>query len=466
MKTILTGTFILMFGALFAQNSVIDLSDILLEKRDNISMNQIYIQEDGSFQLVTQEHFYKFNSDGKPVGQPEENKTPKASYKNGTSDPISGYAVKQNMVYDYDGNGHLTLYRLNSSSPNELIEFSFPALESVENVLSKSSGVIKFVDDENVVLILGYAAHSENSHKGVKTPKGVYNSFIRMIKANIKTKKVEDSFHFIDKITGPAKQFDVRVKINGLEGNKVNFGVFVGSSIGGEYEPKSKIQGTYQLWELDLESKEEKKITEIAVKTSEKTRFAYVFFGNNGFYSIWTEEIPKSNNFALFSSSTGYKNGEWVENKVDFPSDVVSIKFPGAPIIPSNHEMKDGSTVYYIQGDFAKTKQDKTIRNRLVILNESGEVTFKDMHTNLNVWAFGYLDGDKSMNYALDYELTKEELDKLGEPLLKKSVMNYLYTGSGVTSRKVGNELMLVHYDWRATNGKPDYMLEVVKLSL
>ena len=98
MKTILTGTFILMLGALFAQNSVIDLSDILLEKRDNISMNQIYIQEDGSFQLVTQEHFYKFNSDGKPVGQPEENKTPEASYKNGTSDPISGYALKQNMV--------------------------------------------------------------------------------------------------------------------------------------------------------------------------------------------------------------------------------------------------------------------------------------------------------------------------------------------------------------------------------
>lgn len=465
MKIILTSTFIAIFGAFFAQNSVIDLSDILLEKRDNISDNQIYIQENGSFQLVTQEHFYKFNSDGKPVGQPEENKTPQASYKNGTSDPISGYAVKQNMVYDYDGNGHLTLYRLNSNSPNELIEFSFPALESVGNVLSKSSGVIKFVDDENVVLILGYAARSENSHKGAKTPKGVYNSFIRVIKANIKTKKVEDSFHFIDKITGPAKQFDVRININGLEGNKVEFGVFVGNSIGGEYEPKTKVEGTYQLWELDLESKEEHMITEVPVKTSDKTRYCFVFFGST-IYTIWTEEIPKSNNFALFASTSSYKNGEWSENKISFPADVVSLKFPGVPLLPSSHGMKDGSTVYYIQGDFAKTKQDKTIRNRLVILNDGGEITFKDMHSKVDAWMLGYLDGEKYMNYALDNELTKEELDKLGEPLLKKSAMNYLYTGSGVKSRKVGNELMLIHYDWRATNGKPDYMLEVIKLHL
>lgn len=466
MKTILTNTFIFLVGSLFAQNEVTDLSDILLEKREKISYNRIYIQEDGAFQLVTQEHFYKFDSNGKPVGSPEENRTPEASYKNGTSDPISGYSPKDNIHYDYDGNGHLTLYKLNSGSPNELIDISFPPLESVGNVLSKASGSIYFVDDENVVLVLGYAARSENSHKGAKTPKGVYNSFIRVIKANMKTKKVEDSFHFIDKITGPAKQFDVRVEINGLEGNKVDFGVFVGTSVGGEYEPKSKIQGTYQVWELDLETKEETKITEVVVKTSEKTRFAYVHFGNGAVYSTWTEEIPKSNSFALFSSQMNYKDGEWVESKVSFPADVVSIKFPGAPIIPSSHEMKDGTTVHYIQGDFAKTKQDKTIRNRLVILNESGEVTFKDMHTNVQAWAFGYKDGDKYLNYALENELTKEELDRLGEPLLKKSAMNYLYSDSGIMSRKVGNELMLVHYDWRATNGKPDYMLQVTKLKL
>lgn len=465
MKKILISTFILMVGSVFAQNSVTDLSEILLEKRADISGNQIYIQENGSFQLVTHSHFYKFDSNGKPVGQPEENKTPESSYKNGTSDPISGYATKQNMVYNYDGNGHLTLYRLNSNSPNELIDFSFPALESVSNVLSKSSGSFHFVDDENVVLILGYAARSENSHKEAKTPKGVYNSFIRVIKANIKTKKVEDSFHFIDKITGPAKQYDIRVEINGLEGNKVNFGVFVGVSIGGEYEPKSKIQGTYQLWELDLESKEETKITEVPVKSSDKTRFCYVYFGT-GVYTIWTEEIPKSNNFALYKSFLTYKDGEWSEKKTSFPADVISIKFPGVPLFPSDHQMKDGSMVHYIQGDFAKTKQDKTIRNRLVILNDNGEVTFKDMHSNVQAWMLGYSDGDKSMNYALDYELTKEQLDKLGEPLLKKSVMNYVSTGSGVRSRKVGDELMLIHYDWRATNGNPDYMLQVTKLPL
>jgi len=70
------------------------------------------------------------------------------------------------------------------------------------------------------------------------------------------------------------------------------------------------------------------------------------------------------------------------------------------------------------------------------------------------------------MNYALDHELIKEELDRLGKSLLKNSVMNYLYTGSGLRSRKVGNELMLIHYDWRATNGKPDYMIQVTKLAL
>jgi hypothetical protein len=466
MKTILTNTFIFLVGGLFAQNAVTDLSDILLEKRDKIAENHIYIQQDGSFQLITQEHFYKFDSNGKPVGTPEENKTPESSYKNGTSDPLAGYLASKEIYYNYNGNGHLTLYKLNSGSTNELTDISFPPLESVGNVLSESSGLIHFVDDENVVLILGYAARSGNSHKEAKTPKGVYNSFIRVIKANIKTKEVEDSFHFIDKITGPAKQNDIRVEINALKDNKVNFGVFVGVSVGAQYEPKSKIQGTYQLWELDLESKEETKISEVEVKTSEKTRYAYIFFGNSGFYSVWTEEILKSNNFALFASSVGYKNGEWSESKVSFPADIISIKFPGAPIIPSNHEMKDGSTVYYIQGDFAKTKQDKTVRNRLVILNDAGEVTFKDMHTNVDAWSFSYKDGDKLTNYVLDNELTKEELDRLGEPLLKKSAMNYLYKGSGISSCKVGNELMLVHYDWRATNGKPDYMIQVTKLAL
>lgn len=466
MKTILTSAFILLIGSLFAQNAVTDLSDILLEKRDGINDHQIYIQEDGSFQLITQEHFYKFDSNGKPVGSPEDNKTPESSYKNGTSDPMSGYSPKNNIYYDYNGNGHLTLYKLNSESPNEMTDISFPPIGSVGNVLSKASGSIHFVDDENVLLILGYAARSQNSHKETKTPKGVYNSFIRVIKANINTKKVEDSFHFIDKITGPAKQSDVRVQINGLEGNKVSFGVFVGTSVGGEYEPKSKIQGTYQIWELDLDTNEETKIAEVAVKTSEKTRFAYIHFGDGSVYSVWTEEIPKSNNFALFYSSTTYKNGEWVENKISFPTDAVVIKFPGAPIFPSSHTMKDGTIIHCIQGDFAKTKQDKTVRNRLVILNESGEVTFRDMHTNLHTWQFGYKDGDKYLNYALDNELTKEELERLGEPLLKKSAMNYIYSGSGVTSRKIGNELMVVHYDWRATNGRPDYMIQVTKLAL
>ena len=467
MKTILTSSFILLFGSLFAQNAVTDLSDILLEKRDKIDNNYIYIQEDGSFQLITKEHFYKFDSNGKPVGSPEENKTPEGSYKNGVADPMSGYIEKYDILYDYDGNGHMTFYKLNSNSPNELTSISFPALESVSSVMGGTvSSSIHFIDEENVIMVHGFVASSQNSHKGAKTPKGSYSSFIRVIKANLKTKKVEESYHFIDKIVTSGKCNDIKVQINNIEKDKVSFGVFAGNSIGGEYEPKNKIQGTYQLWELDLNSKEESKIAEVPVKTTEKTRYSYVFFGDKIVYTVWTEEIPKENSYALFTSVSHYKDGEWVEEKVNFPSDVVSIKFPGAPLIVSDYTMKDGKKVHYIQGDFAKTKQDKTIKNRLVILNDAGEMTFKEMHSNVEAWAFGYLEGDKQVNYALEKELTKEELDRLGEPLLKKSAMNYLYTGSGIMSRKVGNELILVHYDWRATNGKPDYMLQVTKLAL
>ncbi|MDF3028552.1 MAG: hypothetical protein K0S23_2859 [Fluviicola sp.] len=464
MKIILTGTFIALFGALFAQNSVIDLSDILLERRDKIDNNRIYIQEDGSFQLITPEHFYKFDSNGKPLGSPEENKTPEASYKNGLYDPVSGYNRKGDILYDYDGNGHLTFYKLNSSSPNEFTSISFPALESVNSVSGKGSGSLYFLDDENVMMVHGFVARSQNSHKELKTPKGTYSSFIRVVKANLKTKKAEESYHFIDKISS-GKFNDIKIEINAAEKNKVSFGVFIGNSIGGEYEPQNKVNGTYQLWELDLDSNEETMITELPVKTTEKTRYCYLFFGNNMVSTFWTEEIPKANSFALFASAMSYKNGEWVEEKINFP-EAISIKFPGVPLFVSDYTMKDGKKVHYVQGDFAKTKQDKTIRNRMVILNDAGELLFKDMHTNVEAWVFDYFEGDKHVNYALEYELTKEELDKLGEPLLKKSAMNYLYSDSGVMSRKVGNELMLVHYDWRATNGKPDYMLEVVKLPL
>lgn len=466
MKTILTSSFILFFWSLFAQNTV-DLSDILLEKRDKIDNNYIYIQKDGSFQLVTQEHFYKFDSNGKPLGTPEENKTPEGSYKNGVADPMSGYMKKYDVWYDYDGNGHLTFYKLNSGSQNELTSISFPALESVSNVTGGTgSSSIHFIDEENIIMVHGFVASSQNSHKGVKTPKGSYSSFIRVIKANLKTKKAEESYHFIDKIVTSGKCNDIRVQINEIEKDKVSFGVFAGNSIGGEYEPKNKVQGTYQLWELDLNSKEEIKITEVPVKTSDKTRYCYMFFGNKIVYTVWTEEIAKENSFALFRSIMNYKDGEWGEEKVNFPPDVISIKFPGAPLMVSDYMMKNGKKVYYIQGDFAKTKQDKTIRNRLMILNDAGEMMFKDMHSNVEASAFNYSEGDKNMNYALENELTKEQLDRLGEPLLKKSAMNYMYKGSGIMSREVDNELILIHYDWRATNGKPDYMIQVTKLAL
>ena len=466
MKTTLTTTFILLIGSLFAQNLAIDLSGILLEKRDKIDNNQIYIQDDGSFQLVTQERFYKFDINGKSTGIPEDNKTPEASYKNGLYDPLSGYIQNKNMLYDYDGNGHLTLYKLNSNSPNELISFSFPALESVSNVSGEASSLIEFIDEENLVMVHGFVASSQNSHKGVKTPKGFYSSFIRVIKANITTGKVEESYHFIDKISS-GRANDFRVQITDIDKNKISFGVFIGNSIGAmEYGPKNKIDGSYQLWELDLDSNEENMITEIPVKTAEKTRYTDVYFWKNMVSRFWTEEIPKTNSYALFASVMSYKNGEWVEDKISLPADVVSIKFPGEPLIVWDYTMKDGEIIHYIQGDFAKTKQDKTIRNRLVVLSEGKEVTFREMHSNVQAWSLNYTDGDKIFNYALENELTADQLDKLGEPLLKKTVMEYPYSGSGLVSRKIGKELMLIHYDWRATNGKPDYMIQVTKLAL
>lgn len=227
------------------------------------------------------------------------------------------------------------------------------------------------------------------------------------------------------------------------------------------------MKGTYQLWDINLDDKTERKLAETKIESTPDTRFCIPTYFKDGYLMIWTEPIDKTSEFALFGEKVTYEDGEWKREKIIFPSKEIRIGFPGMPEGINSYEMKDGNTVYYIQGKFGEKRRDKNAVDGLAILDEHGEVTFKPLAENVNSWNFSFYDGVKWCNYILDNDVSAEQLEMFGRPLLKESkMMNYLYKQNGLVSRKIGDELFFIHYDYRATNGRPDYLIQLIHLPL
>lgn len=227
MKTTLTGILIALSGLLLAQtqSEVIDLSGILEEKRDQIASNDFYIQKDGSFQLVTQEHFYKFDAVGKFTGK-EDNTIPKIHFNREASDYLMSYKSDWDQIVSYDGEGILSICELNGSGKNNITTISIPPLESLAGINGEASVEYIFPDEDHIVLAFGYAARSTNSHGAGKASKNVISTFLRVVSVEISSKKVSDAYYFIDKCTIPAKGMNnVKVNINDFDNDHIQIGI-------------------------------------------------------------------------------------------------------------------------------------------------------------------------------------------------------------------------------------------------
>jgi hypothetical protein len=465
MKILLTGVVVMCYAILSAQTVKVDLKEILLDKRDKIANNDIIILNNGKFQLKTKAYYYKFDSNGVPIGAPEANGSGDGKY----SETATSYSDLENDIYYYyDGKSQFFVTKFKSDSPNEYASVPFPELADISSAGEPIYSSLETVDDDRFVLISAYKGRSPLTHNGIPSDKNKVDCFVRIVNINIKTKEVVESFRFINKIDAGKKDFNnIDISSFSLEGNKLRIGVLICNSINDSKEYSTyytKVDGTYQLWDVDLDSEEETMVASVSVKTPENTRYCWFYGGSSGIYMDWTETIDKKQDgYALFNKEVIYDEGEWKEKTKKFPEDILTIRFPGYPLPVSSYKFPDGTYGYRIVGVLAKGPLDKNPMNRVFIFDQNDQVTIHDVK---NSSVLIYKDGDVLKDYEEDHEVPAEFLESLKAPLLEKSKMNYLYKDNDFVCRLAGQNLIIIHYDWRATNSKPDYMIEITKLPL
>ncbi len=466
MKTILLTT-VLLFCAVesFAQKTKVDLKDILLERRDKISGNKIILLKDGTFQLKTKERYYKFDSKGSQIGTPEENPFGGQKYRESAK---SYFDAKDDIDYYYDGVSGFYVTKFKSSGPNEYASIPLPKSADLSSAGEPVYNSLLTLDADNFILLSAYKGRTTATHSNIPVNKDKVDFFIRIVKINIRTKEVAESFRFINKLDASKKEFNnIDVVSFELIDHKISVGVLLANSQKANESSDAYVElfGNYQLWDIDLNSDSEEKITSVPLKTTNKTRYCNFFFNSSNVYISWTETIDKDA-YALFYKKLSFENGSWSETYKEFPQDVLTLTYPGYPLPVSDYKFPNGDMGYKIIGVIAKGRLDKKPTERVFLFNENGEVTIHDIKKSNSLWYEDEVHGGV-IDYEWDHQVPDELIVSLTAPLLEKSkMMNYLYYGNEYEIRAVGDNLMIVHSDWRATNTKPDYILEIILLPL
>ena len=464
MKIVLVTTlFVFCAGKSFTQTSAkADLKEILMEKRDKIEGNRTIILKDGTFQLQTKEHCYKFDSNGKLIGTPEENPNGEAKYRE-TSEEYPDR--EKDINYYFDGKDKFYITKYKSSGPNEYASVQFPEFADLSSAGQPVYHSIESIDDDNLILLSAYKGRTTITHKGIPVDKDKVDFFIRVVKVNIKTKEVTESFRFVNQLNASKKEFnDIDVVSFGMVDHKIRVGVLLANDDKeDEYsQVYSSMNGTYELWDIDLDSQTEEKIATVPVKMADKAKKCLFYFTSSIVYMCWTESIDKEA-YSLSFKQLDFDGDEWKETFKAFPKDILSLK-TAYPIPVNHYQLPNGDWEYKVIGVIAKGVLDKNPTERVFTFKENDEVTIHDIKKSNSLW-YENSEG-MQVDYEMEHEVSDELIVSLTAPLLPKSKMNYLFYGNGYTTRAVGNDLMIVHYDWRATAGKPDFMLDIVKLPL
>jgi|GEM_PF-3292983 len=465
MKTILLTTVLLFCAAKsFAQTTKVDLKDILLERRDKISGNEIIILKDGTFQLKTKDRYYKFDAKGSQIGTPEENPFGGQKYRESAE---SHFDDQNDINYYYDGVGAFYVTKFKSAGPNEYASVPFPKFADLSSAGAPVYNSLKTLDADNFILLSAYKGRTTATHGNIPVNKDNVDFFIRIVKINIRTKEVKESFRFINKLGASKKDFNtIDVVSFALIDHTISVGVLLANSKRpdeslGTY---TELSGSYQVWNIDLDSDSEEKITSVPLQTTDKTRYATFYFSASNVAISWTETLNRDA-YALFHKQLSYADGSWNETYKAFPQDVLTLAFPGYPLPVSDYKFPDGEMGYKVVGVIAKGPLDKNPKERIFLFNEQDEVTTHDIKKSSSLWYKDEMKGGM-VDYEWDHQVSDELIVSLTAPLLEKSKMHYIYYGSGCEKRAVDGNLMLIHYDWRATNTKPDYMLEITQLPL
>ncbi|WP_294674114.1 hypothetical protein [uncultured Fluviicola sp.] len=448
---------------LCAQNVKVDLKDILLERRDEISPNYINVLNDGTILFKAKEHYYKFDLNGKLIGSPEKNGSGNVKYNPEASSILD---TENDLLLYFNGKDQLTITKFHGDRPNEYSTIPFPKLKDVSDAGSPAYSSVKMINEKEIIILEAYNGRSNVTHSAIAMDKNKVDYFLRAVKINTETKEVIESFKFINKLNVGKKDFntiDVR-SVNVVNG-KIVVGVLICNSVkADEYNPYyRKIDGSYELWEVDLDSDEEKMIQSIPIKTPVNTRSCLLSCNESGYLMNWTESVEKENYFGLCTKYVLYEKGELKESVKKFPTDVLALRFPGNPIDIEYDKAKNGEYSYRIVGNVGKGPLDNNPTQRVFLFGENDEVTITDVKSGaeLKYWKNG-----KEINYSESHNISPDFIASLEAPLLKKSAMNYLYKGNYYTLRGVNDELIIVHCDWRATLAKPDCIFEIIRLPL
>lgn len=470
MKSVLTIFLIAGIGFLTKAQEfgpVQDFSEFLKEKREDITNKNLLALSDGSFQLITNENIYKLDNDLKFTGTIEKNSMSPLKFNNSMSLWATFQDQEKNIYVTFNGEDILSFMKLNSTGVNEITNIKVPELIGVKSVGDFTSYEAKMIDDENFIFVYGAPTTTENTHGKSKPAKDKLSGFVRVLKVNIKTQKVVDKFMFIDKVDGNPKEIrNIKYNVFNLDENKVQIGVMKGLMQGAQYEPYTKVDATYEIWELNFTEDTEEKLTETKVKTLDNIRFCDINC-DQSVSLTYTIEIGSSNTFALYEEIQTFADGEWKTSTTAWPKDQVQISFPGAPIQPVVFADENGNEIHAIQGNVAKSRNNKEGISHLIFFDHNGQIIIKEVPEDLVHFYFIYTDkNQKARHFLYETDLPEDVLKKMVNPLLKNNKMvNYLIKSNSLESFPSSNELILIHSDWRVTSGIPDYMVQRITIT-
>ncbi|WP_343747982.1 hypothetical protein [Fluviicola sp.] len=468
-----------------AQQKEIDVLDVFGGKMEEL--NWVYILNDGTIQLTGHKKVYKIDADGNKLGEPETMPPTISKSTSMTAERSQGSFYDRNVRYSRFGESIEFTY-MKSDGPNEYYDVPMKQLKGVTgsgtapkvaDAHSQSSGV-HMIDDNNAIYYASYVSRCDLSHPKQKfSSKNVY-TFLRLVKINIKEKKTEEVYTCIDLVSETRDVYnDVEFQVlDDSNNDKLILGVRKCKSVlnasneGFYYDLRESSKGVFEIYSLDLKTLELEKIQSVEIGVPEAAVAMNYAYYSDGIKLKWVEKIAGTQSYSLHMKSyrLNDEGTELEERTVHFPEEVVALVKP-IPMSIVDYTDLNNKKWTFVQGNFVKSKRDKNPVPLIVMLDEEGNVEFKNGHKKHSIGEFAFYDPelDRARYLTLERDIAEEELDNLVKPLLNETKMNYMVKDSRFHIRKVGSEIIFVHCDYRGggsgfTSRLTDFKMVIGKL--
>jgi|GEM_PF-6529748 len=356
-------------------------------------------------------------------------------------DQHQGY-YSENDVFCLLMDGNYVFIKNYSTEKPELIEMKVPKLENLKGSIYKYddkkadfnyyssrpslSTVVKFLDNDHLVVARSYVSMSKNSHGDEVPKKNRYNSFVRLTYINLQSMEINEEYVLKDVFQIERDGENIEARINVLEFKNDEFKIGVSSFNKKLIHPQIrgyKYSGDYEIYTYNIKSKETKSLGKITIEPVQNSVYSSVESIDNGVSVTWTEHIGNSDNYSV--KRTDYKilkSGEVETTDYIFPEDIVSLLQPQVFGLFDYTSLK-GTEYAVLAGNFVKNKRDKDPVPAYVVIDKEKNVEVRDRCEE----SLSYFDSNRQANYLFDLEFPDQQelIAKLNKPLAEKGLNVY-----------------------------------------